>query len=163
MRVSSHSGDVEGEGFPRLLPSAPWPPYLLPPHPHPKRKGLGAGPRKRPRGPELRVLEKKNRSLKTRRAAQCGATTRPRDRRAEPLAGRARPCAVVRTLSGAARCSGRPGRTGHPRHPAAESWRGAARRRQAGLACPVFTRSLAAHCFPFECVCARFAFSFYYY
>lgn len=81
MRVSSLSGDVEGEGFPYPLPSAPRPPP--PPHTHPKRKGHGAGPRKRPRGHGLRVLEN-NRSPKN----ETGGSVR-RHREAESPARRA--------------------------------------------------------------------------
>lgn len=83
MRVSSLSGDVEGEGFPCPLPSAPRPPP--PPHPHPIRKGRGAAPppRKRPRGHGLRVLEN-NRSPKD----ETGGSVR-RHREAESPARRA--------------------------------------------------------------------------
>lgn len=45
MRVSSPSGDVEGEGFPRLLPPAPWPPYLLPSIPNQKEGARGGAPK----------------------------------------------------------------------------------------------------------------------
>lgn len=86
MRVSSLSGDVEGEGFPCPLLSAPRPPPPPPapqPHPHPKRKGRGAGPRKRPLGLGLRVLEN-NRSPED----ETGGSVR-RHREAESPARRA--------------------------------------------------------------------------
>lgn len=70
MRVSSLSGDVEGEGFPCPLPSAA-------PHPHPQKKGARGGARKRPRGLGLRVLEN-NRSPE----AETGGSVR-RHREAE--------------------------------------------------------------------------------
>ena len=98
MRVSSPSGDVEGEGFPRLLPPAPWPPYLLPSIPNQKEGARGGAPKAAApawapgfRKGKKKKKKKKIAALKTRRAAQCGATARQRARRAELLAGRARP------------------------------------------------------------------------
>lgn len=118
MRVPSLSGDVEGEGFPRRLPSAPRPSPSPPPPgegarggaPECGRAGLGAG--------FYKIIT----AWRARRAVQRGATARPGAGRAEPLSGRARPSAIL----GAARCSGRPGRAGYPRRPAAGPWRGAA-------------------------------------
>lgn len=61
MRVSSHSGDVEGEGFPRLLRSAPWPPY--PPSSPPQKEGArGGAPKGTARAWAPGFRGKKNRS-----------------------------------------------------------------------------------------------------
>lgn len=79
MRVSSLSGDVEGEGFPRLLLSAP------PLYPTQKEGARGgAGPLKRSHWPGLRVLEN-NRSPEE---DETGVSVR-RHREAESLARRA--------------------------------------------------------------------------
>lgn len=94
MRVPLLSGDVEGEGFPRLLPSAPRPP--LPTSTAPGR-GAGRGPRERPRGPRRRVLEiitvlKSETGGSVRRHRQAGSRARRAARREGPAArGRRRP------------------------------------------------------------------------
>lgn len=110
MRVSSLSGDVEGEGFPCPLPSAPRPPP--PPHLHPIRKGRGAGPSKaavRARSPGFRKQSQPKRrdrwlSAAPPRGRELGAQSRSRGGR-----GRAQPSAPSVAPPGAAGVLDAPG------------------------------------------------------
>lgn len=142
MRVPSLSGDVEGEGFPRRLQSAPRPPYFS----TALGRGAGRGPRERPRGPLRRVLEN-NHSPEERDGRFSAAPPRGREpgaqSRSQGGCGRARSSAPSAAPPGAAGALGAQGIRASLR-----PGLGPARRRRAGPACLFSPPWLAAHCFP---------------